>query len=193
MPLLQERHLRRQALFVRRQSSEVDAGCKAVAVAVQPDGKIVAMGELSTRTFTEPRQEFNDFVLVRYTPDGGLDATFGSGGTVVKEFESREAFPLDMALQDDGKIIAVGSVHTYPFDPNNSPRVNLVLVSYNTDGTIDYGFGADGMVIKHRGLPSDNEAFDIIAYQGDGKFLVGGKSYQDHTSHTNPSKTTKAS
>jgi uncharacterized delta-60 repeat protein len=86
-----------------------------------------------------------------------------------------------MALQDDGKIIAVGGVYTYPFDPNYYPRGNLALVRYNTDGALDNGFGTDGMVIKPGVGAKNNEALDMIAYQGDGKFLVGGKSQHEHT------------
>src|SRR4051812_26571589 len=44
----------------------------AGAVLVQPDGKIVAGGISGDR-----------FALARYDADGGLDATFGSGGSTV--------------------------------------------------------------------------------------------------------------
>ncbi len=41
----------------------------ANALAIQPDGKILAAGTLRS-----------DFALVRYNPDGSLDPTFGDGG-----------------------------------------------------------------------------------------------------------------
>jgi len=54
-----------------------DAG--AVALALQPDGKIVATGFVST--------DFQHYVgLARYNPDGTLDATFGGGGKILTIF-----------------------------------------------------------------------------------------------------------
>ena len=46
------------------------------ALAVQPDGKIVVAGSCSNA-------RNSNFALVRYEPDGGLDAAFGTGGKVV--------------------------------------------------------------------------------------------------------------
>src|SRR5215208_6657415 len=46
------------------------------AVAVQQDGKIVALGA----TLSQPPKGF-DFALVRYSPDCAMDTTFGGGGT----------------------------------------------------------------------------------------------------------------
>ncbi|MCC6188637.1 MAG: hypothetical protein IT318_06355, partial [Anaerolineales bacterium] len=46
---------------------------RAYAVAVQPDGRIVAAG---SRPGSGPDASF----VARYLPDGGLDGTFGSGG-----------------------------------------------------------------------------------------------------------------
>jgi hypothetical protein len=48
---------------------------RAMAVAIQADGKIVAAGE----TFTGG----GDFPLARYTTTGDLDGSFGHGGRVL--------------------------------------------------------------------------------------------------------------
>src|SRR5438045_478706 len=47
----------------------------ASSVALQSDGKIVAVGSSSDN----PAQT-SDFTLVRYNPDGNLDSSFGSNG-----------------------------------------------------------------------------------------------------------------
>ncbi len=75
---------------------------EAQALAIQQDGKIVAAG------FSDAVSS-SDFALVRYNPDGSLDAGFGSGGKLLSGFGSSvvsEAFAV--AVQSDGKIVAAG-------------------------------------------------------------------------------------
>jgi Domain of unknown function (DUF5122) beta-propeller len=47
------------------------------------------------------------FALARYHRDGSLDKSFGGDGTVVTPFEHAAA--LDLLLQRDGRVVAVGS------------------------------------------------------------------------------------
>src|SRR5262249_46861010 len=86
----------------------------AYALALQPDGKIVAAGggflvESGIR-------------LARYNSDGSLDITFGVGGKVGLYDPDAKA----VALQPDGKIV----VATYPFVSD------VGLVRYNNDGSL---------------------------------------------------------
>ena len=74
---------------------------RASAVAVQPDGKIVAAGEAHISTF--------DFALARYNADGSLDTTFDTDGKVTTNFSSNSDVAAAVALQPDGKIVAAGS------------------------------------------------------------------------------------
>ncbi|WP_329391427.1 calcium-binding protein (plasmid) [Streptomyces sp. NBC_01351] len=69
-------------------------------VAVQADGKILAAG------FTRAGGSL-DFALVRYTTNGGMDTSFGTGGKAVADFGTRAA-ATQMAVQDDGRIVVVG-------------------------------------------------------------------------------------
>src|SRR5262245_30199183 len=55
-------------------SSEFDA---ANAVAIQPDGKIIAAGQGGNSQTND-----TDFALARYNQDGTLDSSFGNGGKV---------------------------------------------------------------------------------------------------------------
>jgi len=75
---------------------------KVFAVALQPDGKIVAVGDLRVGG-----NNF-DFALARYNPDGTLDPTFGAGGQVTTDFAGGEDVASGVALQPDGKLVAVG-------------------------------------------------------------------------------------
>jgi uncharacterized delta-60 repeat protein len=82
----------------------------AAALAVQSNGDIVAAGvaEAKNPAFgVEP----SDFALARYTPNGQLDTTFGKNGIVTTAFGTNggnAAAVSALAIQSDGKIVAVG-------------------------------------------------------------------------------------
>jgi uncharacterized delta-60 repeat protein len=131
------------------------------ALAIQPDGKILAAGRARVNDST-------DFALVRYNPDGSLDATFGTAGKVTTSFGRSFERGLAMVLQPDGKIIVAGSVYLY--EPNVvSP--DFGLARYHADGSLDVGFGTGGKVT------TDFGGFDQIRallLQPDGKILAAG-------------------
>ncbi len=117
------------------------------AIALQPDGKIVATGYALTPP--DPRGSIGPItVLVRYNPDGSLDEGFGTGGKVATDilfnfhppfspWTSRERFdcdPHDLVLQPDGRIVVGGPT---------------MLVRFNADGTLDESFGSGGKVTTH--------------------------------------------
>jgi uncharacterized delta-60 repeat protein len=124
-------------------------------VVVQPDGKIVAVEGSS-----------HGFELARYTPNGSLDATFGSGGKVVTTLGTGSAYAASLLLQPDGKLMVAGE-----FD---SARGNVpVLARYNADGSLDTSFGGGGIV---RGPADAAEARSATLYPSGstnaGKLLV---------------------
>ena len=85
---------------------------RAHAVALQADGKIVAAG------FSTPGSDRERFAVARYDgATGSLDATFGSGGTVLMDFRVEGAndwiaVATSVAIQTDGKIVAAGNAWT---------------------------------------------------------------------------------
>jgi uncharacterized delta-60 repeat protein len=94
----------------------------AMALAVQSNGDIVAAGVTEARSpafGTEP----SDFALARYTPNGQLDTTFGKNGRVTTAFGTNgnnAAAVSALAIQSDGKIVAVGYDNFLQFgNPNN--------------------------------------------------------------------------
>jgi len=125
----------------------------AAAVAIRPDGSIVTAGESDGR-----------FLLARYDRDGCLDPSFGSAGTVATAIGAISGIGA-MALQSDGKLVAVG---------RSQPRPGLAppyatVVRYNENGTVDTSFGTAGVLIA--GESSDANA---VAIQADGKIIVAG-------------------
>ena len=76
---------------------------------IQPDGKIVTAGPYqNTSTGAQ------SFFVARFNPaDGGLDASFGTGGVATVASGSRiNASTVSLALEPDGRIVAAGSLLT---------------------------------------------------------------------------------
>ena len=126
-------------------------------VVVQPDGKIVAVGQSRTTT--------TDFALVRHDADGSLDATFGTGGIVTTPVGAGDEIARGLLVQPDGKIVAVGY-------SNNGANNDFALVRYEADGSLDATFGTGGIVTTPIGTAGDNALH--VARQSDGKLVVAG-------------------
>jgi uncharacterized delta-60 repeat protein len=111
----------------------------AGAIAIQSDGKIVVGG--LTEVPSDPFQGLNTRpALVRYNPDGTLDTGFGNGGKVTTALSVTRAEIYDIALQSDGKIVAVGQFY-------QGGQTTFLVIRYNADGTLDSSFGNVGIVM----------------------------------------------
>jgi uncharacterized delta-60 repeat protein len=132
----------------------------AEALAVQPDGKIVAAGS-----------SFTLFALARYTPNGRLDATFGTGGKALPnvlgdDYDSAEA----VAIDGSGKIVVVGS--TGPRFPG------AVVARLTSRGRLDPSFGRGGMASGAPGQvhtgPAGSAGAYAVAMPRDGTIITAG-------------------
>ena len=161
----------------------------ATAMVIQPDGKIVAVGDADSQ---EPGPPFSalDFAVARYRPDGRLDETFGGDGTVTTDvLDVCNVDPFEfcgtdlaeaVALQADGRIVVAGHTQIRGYDLTKAPiNTDIALVRYNADGTLDSTFGGDGRVTTDIvGSPDPFEPSQdgarSVAIQGDGKILIAG-------------------
>jgi uncharacterized delta-60 repeat protein len=125
----------------------------AHGVAIQPDGKIVAVGTQGGR-----------FAVVRYNPNGSLDTSFGGVGYVITSITGGYDWAASILIQPDGKIVAAG------YGNAGSPVENpgLALARYNPDGSTDASFGVAGKVYTRDPGASN------VATQADGKLVVAG-------------------
>ncbi len=71
---------------------------------------------------------------------GDLDSTFGGAGFVITTIGTGNDVANAVAVQTDGKIVA-GGFSTKPAEAVYE-TVDLSLVRYNTDGSLDNTFGA---------------------------------------------------
>jgi uncharacterized delta-60 repeat protein len=148
----------------------------AEALAVQPDGRIVAAGAAGLVWWAS-----TDFALARYLPDGSLDPSFDGDGRVTTNFAMTGACPTrdgasDVVLQADGKILAAGWVNGGALAEDA-----FAFARYNPDGSLDArggdwpldtSFGVDGLVTTI--LPGFDEGAVGVALQSDGKIVAAG-------------------
>jgi uncharacterized delta-60 repeat protein len=125
------------------------ATAQADAVAIQPDGKILAAGwaDISGTDY---------FALARYNANGTLDTTFGNNGKLLTNVVG---FPDSIAVEADGNILVSGANTSSP----------ATLVCYNANGTLDTTFGNGGELTN---LPFYGQASMLI--QPDGKIVLAG-------------------
>ena len=124
-------------------------------------GKIVVLGNIYNPD--------DNLALARFNTDGSLDTGFGGSGIVVTDFGVDETGN-DLLVQPDGKIVVVGK-------STGTGDSDILLVRYNSGGSLDDTFGVNGKVITDPGNASDSG--NSIALQTDGKLLVGGASNGD--------------
>jgi uncharacterized delta-60 repeat protein len=137
---------------------------EAKALVLQPDGKILVAG--SVYGFSGS----GNFAAARFNADGTLDSSFGTDGKRIIDFAGFDDRANAMALQPDGKILIAGSTVTANLDPGDFGVVRL-----NSDGTLDSGFGVNGLT--H--IDFDSSSYDYanaIALQSDGKILLAGQA-----------------
>jgi len=111
------------------------------AAAVQPDGKIVAVGTFgwsSASLPTEPGKRYQIIVL-RLDASGALDTSFADGGLLFMASPRYQWGGQTIAIQPDGKLLIAGFVGDDADDRTHS----IVLVRLNRDGTPDAEFGRD--------------------------------------------------
>lgn len=102
-----------------------------------------------------------NIVVTCATPQasGSLDPSFGQGGKVVADLSSSNG-AREIALQSDGKILAVGG---------------LQLLRFNADGSPDAAFGVNGVAQIAFNSGFQDEAF-AVAVQGDGRIVAAGQT-----------------
>ncbi|MFD8984177.1 calcium-binding protein [Streptomyces sp. NPDC059564] len=144
-------------------TSPQDAGGIARGMALQPDGKILAVGYVGNTAF--------DIGVARYNGNGTLDTTFSGDGMVTADFGGTE-FGNAVAVQPDGKIVAAGD-----------GGAGVALLRYNADGSADTGFAAGGRTSV--GFPGDGGSASALALQPNGKIVVAGQADDPNSSEAN--------
>ena len=110
----------------------IDCPLGVRALAIYPDGSIVAVGEIVLSAYNnEPIAE-----IIRFTPTGAIDPTFNGGSPFLLGYWE----PSSVVLQVDGKIV-VGATY----------KGNMGVFRLNGNGTLDTNFGTGGHIL----IPGD--------------------------------------
>ena len=144
-------------------------------VAVQPDGKVVAVGDFHICQTSPCTDNPNSIILARFTAAGALDGTFGDGGFVligsVPGSDANLAQGRGIALQPDGWIVVTGSLGS-----------QLVVARLQASGAPDPTFAAPagpfgpGVLAEDLvpGNTTDQGLGRDVALRPDGRIVVSG-------------------
>jgi uncharacterized delta-60 repeat protein len=124
-------------------------------LAVQPDGRVLVLGPTALGS-----GETQDFAFIRLRLDGTLDPSFGDNGQARVDLDGRDDTPSAIALDADGRIVAVGRIVS-------SERPGGV-VRLLPDGTPDPTFSSDGRLLF------DGSELFSLALRGDGSLIAAG-------------------
>lgn len=137
----------------------------AFSIKTQSDSKIIACG------WTFSNASWN-FAMIRYNSDGSLDQNFGNKGIVITDVDNVYNTSHSIAIQEDGKYVVTGYRYF-----RERLDTDILLVRYNSDGSIDQSFGVNGFVTKDINRNEDF-AWDVII-QSDERILVTGYTKSD--------------
>ena len=114
---------------------------------ILPDGRVIAVGVGDAENFT----------LMRLTPEGLLDTTFGTNGSTQIDFTLMEDESLALAVLPDGRILVGGAADR-----------DTAVARFSADGVLDRNFGIQGRVF----VDAVDEIRKIVPL-ADGRFLAG--------------------
>jgi uncharacterized delta-60 repeat protein len=129
--------------------------CRWHAIVLQPNRKLVVDGRSGS-----------GFAVARYRQKGSLDRSFGVHGIASTEIVGTA---WGLALQRDGKIIAVGSSW-------HDSSVSFAVVRFKRSGALDASFGTGGIVTTDFGGDGfvGEDGAQAVAVRKDGKIVVVG-------------------
>lgn len=139
---------------------------EALAVAVQPDGRVVVAGNSSDANGS-------DMAVARYNSDGLLDTSFDGDGMALVDFGS-EASARAVALQPDGGIVLAGGV-LQPVGGGCCVS-DFALVRLTSVGALDSSFDGDGRVVTDflAGADNGHDVAQAVRVQADGRIVAAG-------------------
>jgi uncharacterized delta-60 repeat protein len=126
---------------------------------IQPDGKIVVVGESD-----ENGLDGLDFAILRLLPDGTRDRSFSRDGERIVAFKDYESLATSVAVDAEGNIVVSGTVR--------ADRSEIALARVLPSGAMDASFGSNGRVVTR--LPYLS-GLGTVLIDDDGRIVgVGG-------------------
>ncbi len=128
------------------------------------DGSFLVSGSHGT---VEP--DNTEMVLIKLTPDGAPDTSFGDNGVVIRPVDVSQDYARDIAVADNGDIYLGGTSKIQGFGFYRS-----VIAKFDATGQVDSTFGTDGIFMWDTdSIVSDVHQLEILA---DGNLLTSGRT-----------------
>ncbi len=125
-------------------SSSTTLSANATALAIGPDGKLVAVGDVDTSTGGQV------FGIARLNTDGTLDTSFNGTGTQTVAFNlggsssSNMDYADGVVVQPDASIVVVGQASLPATGGNTTPLSDADVARLTAAGTLDTSFNGTG-------------------------------------------------
>lgn len=124
---------------------------------VQPDGKIVVVGYGSF-------SGTNQITVARLHSDGTLDTSFDGDGTLLLPVNGTGSYGNEVELLSDGRIMIGGYA-------DNGTDNDVVLISLNSDGSLDTSFDTDGTLMIDMTASESGSA--MVVDESDNIYIAG--------------------
>lgn len=132
----------------------------ANAVAIQPDGKIVAGG------FGAGAR--SDAAIARFNPDGSLDTTFATGGMFLQDLNGGgDDAVRSLVIEPDGRIVAAGFAAS-----TNGFNSDFAVLRLNPNGSLDSSFATNGL--RTIDFAGGNDSAAGVALDPSGDIVAAG-------------------
>lgn len=124
------------------------------------NGRFYTTGSFSGSSF--------GFGVMRYLEDGSLDLSYSDDGKAWTNFGGALDTPIshDALLLPDSSVLVIGSASSSFGQPRQ-----LIMVHFNADGTIDNGFGTNGLILTGISILEEPRAHAELL--PDGNLLIG--------------------
>jgi len=135
---------------------------QAQALFIQIDEKIIITGQAQINNLQQ-------LIVLRYNTNGSLDTTFNETGysTPLSNFIKSTGY--NITLQEDQKIIIVGTTYQDSLQFNNQ---YYTVIRLNSNGSLDTTFNTTGYVISNIGLQAHS-----VGIQNNGQIITCGFNY----------------
>jgi uncharacterized delta-60 repeat protein len=132
------------------------------------DQKIVAAGFSSDADFN------TRFAVARYNSDGSLDTTLNSSGKIITVIGTA-SWAYSVAIQpNDNKLVVAG--FTDDMDADLNTFRGFAVVRYNSNGSLDTGFGSNGQQIIYFDPAIKYDTGQGVAIDSLGRIIVAGNT-----------------
>lgn len=143
---------------------------RITGMATYPGDRVVVAGIAGD---LEGQGSFGAWAVARLSSNGSLDTTFDLDGrthfNIIPTTSTEGASLLDLAVQDDGKIVLVGYTFT------GGTTASATVARLNADGSMDATFGSNGIAQFDAVVAEPQLTLATsVEFLEDGKILVSG-------------------